>query len=378
MKSVRLFPLLLCLLVAATSTTRAQPVTQTEPRQKRVLTHALAFSPDGKTLAVGTTGIKGGKTGQRLVEIWDIASAKRLQSIETKDEQNDYLLFSPDSKRLATVGLLLGGVGTQAAVWDVATGKMLCQLVRDKPTTTVWGLAFSRDGKQLAGSMNSFDEGARQNNIRIWNASTGEVEREFRNLSMLPTATSFADDDKVVLASAWKREQGKVICEFLVLDVQSGKITRSLPLGGNPTFAFSLAPDGENVALPFQSLEEGGMRDWHLELRNWHNVTSALALELPPIDAVVSQYTPNSKQLLAAGRLIIQPRRSELWRWDAQTGERLATIPLGEYVPQGHFVCAFSPDAKLLAMPGGSGKLLLHDTNNGELVKELELLAGEE
>jgi WD40 repeat protein len=362
MKIVRAFSLLFFLLLTTTSTLRAQPETQSLPREKRVLTHALAFSPDGKTLAVGLTGIQGAKTGQRLVEIWDIASAKRLQTIETKDEQNDYLLFSPDSKRLATVGLLLGGVGAEAAVWDVATGKMLCQLVRDKPTTTVWGLAFSRDGKQLAGSMNSLEEGARHNNIRIWNAATGEVEREFRNLSMLPTATSFADDDKVVLASAWKREQGKVICEFLVLDVQSGKITRSLPLGSNPTFAFSLAPDGENVALPFQSLEPGGMRDWHLELRNWRNATPALALELPPIDAVVPQFTPDSKQLLAAGRLTGQPRRSELWRWDAQTGERLATIPLGNYEAQSAFVAAFSTDAKLLAMPGSQGKLQLFDT----------------
>jgi WD40 repeat protein len=71
---------------------------------------ALAFSPDGKTVAAaGATGI---------VKLWDAATGKRVGAIKAHDSRVRTLAFSPDGKLLAT-----GGVDKLVKLWDVATRK---------------------------------------------------------------------------------------------------------------------------------------------------------------------------------------------------------------------------------------------------------------
>lgn len=98
--------------------------------------NGLSFSPDGKLLAAGADS--------GLLQIWDIANRKRLQSVQF--EWHSYVsdpAFSPDG-HLVAVGIY--GSGT---VWliDVGTGK-----IRDQKKVSDLGcgsVAFSPDGQYL-------------------------------------------------------------------------------------------------------------------------------------------------------------------------------------------------------------------------------------
>ena len=74
---------------------------------------AIAFSPDGKSIATGSAG---------HLRIWDAANG-RLRSIHAEDATRgvDAIAFSPDGRQVAVVG---GIFGKEAVVWDIVSGRI--------------------------------------------------------------------------------------------------------------------------------------------------------------------------------------------------------------------------------------------------------------
>lgn len=70
------------------------------------MVHAVAFSPDGRTLASGT------KAGE--VILWDVAGGQELMRLEDHGGEILTLAFSPNGKILAA-----GGHGTDAKSAEV-------------------------------------------------------------------------------------------------------------------------------------------------------------------------------------------------------------------------------------------------------------------
>ncbi|MFO0980325.1 MAG: WD40 repeat domain-containing protein [Planctomycetota bacterium] len=66
---------------------------------------AMAFSPDGKRLAVGTWDGK--------VQLWDVSSGRLLLSLDRGGAQISCIAFSADGHRLAC-----GGLDGRVAIWD--------------------------------------------------------------------------------------------------------------------------------------------------------------------------------------------------------------------------------------------------------------------
>src|SRR6185437_1826656 len=73
----------------------------------------IAFRPDGKTFAVGSTDPNGAK-------LLSVADGSEQQSFEGHSKQVVCVAFSPDGKRLAT-----GSDDTSIRLWDVASGQSL-------------------------------------------------------------------------------------------------------------------------------------------------------------------------------------------------------------------------------------------------------------
>src|SRR5262249_31117356 len=91
--------------------------------------HSVAFSPDGKTLAVGSSAPSRLKDGlpEGIINLWDVRTGKlrttlcqsgrRQQAGGDTFNQVRSLLFSPDGKILA------GGDNVGYLLWEVETGK---------------------------------------------------------------------------------------------------------------------------------------------------------------------------------------------------------------------------------------------------------------
>jgi len=109
---------------------------------------SLPFSRDGKLLAAGTF------CGR--VEVWDVASGRRIGRPFSIGGELSHIAFNPDASRIA-----VGSWNSTITVADVRTGRVVAVLTDH--TRGVVDVAYSPDGRYLASS--SLDHTA-----RIWDA----------------------------------------------------------------------------------------------------------------------------------------------------------------------------------------------------------------
>jgi WD40 repeat protein len=138
-----------------------RPVVHTlPPRQEPV--NAVAFSPDGKLLAIGTGDWRTENPGE--VELWDPASGKHISNAWHSPRDVKALAFSPDGKRLAiahAAARTAGGAGAVAIVGVLTAapgGSLSCP-------TGATAVGFSPDGRIVAA-------GQWNGKIRLWDAAT--------------------------------------------------------------------------------------------------------------------------------------------------------------------------------------------------------------
>jgi WD40 repeat protein len=97
--------------------------------------HCVAFSPDGKTIAIGISGQSNSEFPPRphpsprkcaVVQLFDLASRKRLRRFETFGDLTQ-VVFSADGSMLAATRLFATDDGiemNEVRVWDIATGNV--------------------------------------------------------------------------------------------------------------------------------------------------------------------------------------------------------------------------------------------------------------
>jgi WD40 repeat protein len=169
------------------------------------LVTALAFAPDGKTLASGG-GYNGSNDGAIL--IWDLQAWRESRRLPGHAREVVSLAFSPDSRKLVSAGGYSDDVDSTERIWDVATGAQLW--ARSRPGGGVYSVAFSPDGRWIAGggwdgSLQLSDaSGQPAKVIRAHNARVESVA--FTSGSRLLVSTSYADSTRV-----WDPATGRLL-----------------------------------------------------------------------------------------------------------------------------------------------------------------------
>ncbi|MBI5802565.1 MAG: hypothetical protein HZA92_17805 [Verrucomicrobia bacterium] len=143
---------------------------------------AIAFTPDGNTLAVADS--PGGAPGQ--VHLWKMGDEKPFASWTAHNDSILDLKISANGKLLAT-----GSADKLARVWNLATQKEVAKL--EGHTSYVQAVAFGKNDAELA-------TGGADKDIKLWDiASAGRVG-SFSNRGSAITALHWTPEGKTLIA----------------------------------------------------------------------------------------------------------------------------------------------------------------------------------
>lgn len=204
---------------------------------------AMAYSPDGTTIAVGIVERTKDKVSS-LVRLLDSASGSEKVTLNTSATKVvRSLAYSPDGK-----SLVVGGVtdsGTQAAigvleVWDLSSGQVT--KLSASATNSVNSVSFTPDGKTLVAAGTSADN---RGVIDLWNMATGKLISTIQAFDTgAISATSLSPDGGSILLGGLRNGVGTVE----IWDLKTGSAIRSFSTGsflGINSVAFS--PNGKTV-----------------------------------------------------------------------------------------------------------------------------------
>jgi WD40 repeat protein len=140
-----------------------RPLPDPIPKTEGVST--LAYSPDGRTLAVGAFLPAHSQPNPTAIDLWDLAEHRLLHRMTTGTSPIYSLAFSPDGRLLAS-----GGTDGTPRLWNVATGTE--RVVLTGPSAPVTSVVFSPDGRHLAAA-------SRDGTTRVWGVPGGHLEGKF-------------------------------------------------------------------------------------------------------------------------------------------------------------------------------------------------------
>ncbi|MBI5210671.1 MAG: protein kinase [Elusimicrobia bacterium] len=275
---------------------------------------ALAFSPDGRTLAVGS--------GDKTVRLWDPASGRPVGRVMRHEGAVHALAFSPDGKALAA-----GGDDRTVRFWDAGTGGPL----RKIPAGGVlYALAFSPDGKALAA-------GGDDGTTRLWDAADAHpLGRPMRHGSVV-YAVAFSPDGRTLATGG----EDKTV---RLWDRATGEPKGRLLGHEGPVYAAAFSPDGRTLAT---GAEDGTARLWDAASGRPKAGPVRLANAVYAV-----AFSPDGRTLATGG----EDNTARLW-------EARDARPLGKVMRHGNTVAAvaFSPDGKTLATGGYDKSVRLWD-----------------
>ena len=217
---------------------------------------SVAYSPDGKHLAVGFSGFTIGTRfcfgsgfappDSQTVSVLDTATGEITLTLEGAGGS---VAYSSDGTHLASVwkdgGQTCDPINicdpVVAQIWDTATGNLMPLDGPDfvkKIINFVGSVAYSPDGTHLAQTLYN-PLNAPRSSILIWNTATGELTNDlgagqcYYSVTYSPSGSYLASG-----------EEGEVT----IWDTATGERNRTLTHGVGAVYSVSYSPDGKYLA----------------------------------------------------------------------------------------------------------------------------------
>jgi RNA polymerase sigma factor (sigma-70 family) len=304
--------------------TYGQQIDRDKPYEMTRWMHAVAFAPDGKTLATGDHA-EGWQV--HTIRIWDAAAAKQLRTLEGHTNGVLCLAYSPDGKTLASCS-----VDETVRLWDPDKGTELRTLAGH--TGRVNWVAWSRDGKRLASA------GA-DGTVRLWDADKGTELRSITAHEGGAQAVSFSPDGKRLVTGGADKT-------IRLWDADKGTELRKLAREKEIRIV-AFSHDGRLVAC-------GGAIDLLLWDPDSGQEVRKVKGSTNEVRSVA--FSPDDKQIAAA------PAYSDtVLLWETATGKRLADPPGHEGYAIGRV--SYSADGRVITTVGSDGTQRVWDAATG-------------
>lgn len=285
---------------------------------------ALAYSPNGKLLAIG---------GYRSVVIWDIEKLEPARALTDFVGQVQGLAWSPDGKLLAVAG---GepGVSGEVKVLD-ATAAFAQRATFEGHADVVYDVSFG-NGSEMAATA-SHDK-----TVRIWEVATGKNLQTIKTHSDVVYRVRFVPNSTEIVTAS----QDRSVRRF---DAKTGKVIRAYEGHGAPVLALALSADGSALVT---AGNEPRLRWWNPREGN-----TIQQMDAHRNQVIALAFSPD-KKWLASGGADAQARL-----WNGSNGQHIRAFA---ETPGWIYTLAFSADSRTLASGGGDGLVHLWDTESGE------------
>ncbi|MFC1758716.1 c-type cytochrome domain-containing protein [Planctomycetota bacterium] len=311
---------------------------------------AVAFSPDGKTIAVG---------GYHEVLLHDTKKLVAGESSITNrlvgmSERIETVAFSPDGKSIAVAGGSPARLG-ELQIWDVAE----CAMVHSSGTLfdTCYGASWSPDGAFVA-------FGCPDNSVRAVNVETGQQVffNGAHNDWVFDTVFSVNGAHLVTVSRDRSMKLMEVATERFVDNVTS--ITPGALKGGlhavdrDPSKDELLIGGADGVPKIYRMFREKDRKigdDFNL-IRKFPQMQGRI------FDVA---YSKDGAKIVAGSSY---NGKGHVHVFETATGKKLSEM---KDIDGAIYTVAFDPDAAVVVSGGFSGNLLLHNSESGELLRKV-------
>ncbi|KAG0013790.1 hypothetical protein BGZ80_010861, partial [Entomortierella chlamydospora] len=281
-----------------------------------------AYSPDGKTLAVGL--------GNGDISLYETMNWNRTQGLKGHSGSINSISFSATSDRIAS-----GSSDKKVRLWDVDTGE--CVSILQGHGDWVLNVVYSPDGDQIA-------SGSDDRIVRLWDVDTGEcIHALHGHRGSVLSVTYSPKGDRIASGS----EDSTV----RLWDIDTGECIRTLQGHNNHVVSVVYSPKGDRVA---SGSDDKTVRLWDADTGK---CVHTLEGHSDRVTSIV--YSPKGDQVASGSH------DSTVRLWDVDTGECVHTL-------QGHSSVVnsvvYSPKGDRIASGSDDNTVRLWDIDSDKCV----------